>query len=173
MAKKSLISFCLFIALLLATPFVFAENNLGNEMQNSFDKAQNSVGNFGNAVGGAISDVTNNISEGFSSIMNDDKSTNGTMGVTTNRNTTNNMNNTNNGYRTNTSNSNTGTGTNTGTTGNYTATRTATSTNVNGTGLSDTAIIWIVLGITAVVIVALVWYYGTQENNRTKNNYNE
>ena len=48
--------------------------------------------------------------------------------------------------------------TNTGDRG-YTATRTSAS-NTNA-GLND-AMVWIVLGVTGAIIIALVWYYGRQ-----------
>ena len=47
------------------------------------------------------------------------------------------------------------------TTDDYTATRTATTTNATGTNLS-TMWIWVIVAIAAMVIVGLVWYYGSQ-----------
>lgn len=47
----------------------------------------------------------------------------------------------------------------------YTATRT--SANTTNTGLSD-AMVWVVLGVTGAVIIALVWYYGRQTTNNDK-----
>ena len=53
-------------------------------------------------------------------------------------------------------NSNMDTTTNTG----YTATRTATDT---GYGMTNTAWIWLIVGIVGIMIVALVWYYVAQD----------
>ena len=36
----------------------------------------------------------------------------------------------------------------------------------NVTGMSNTAWIWLILGITGIGIVALTWYYVAQDNNR-------
>ena len=47
------------------------------------------------------------------------------------------------------------------TTDDYTATRTATTTNATGTNMS-TMWIWVIVAIAAMVIVGLVWYYGSQ-----------
>lgn len=44
----------------------------------------------------------------------------------------------------------------------YTATRTATT---EATGTNNSAMwVWVVLAIAAIVIIALVWYYGSQNN---------
>ncbi len=45
----------------------------------------------------------------------------------------------------------------------YSATRTS-ATNMTNTG---TNFVWIILAIAAIAIVALVWYYGSQADNRT------
>lgn len=47
------------------------------------------------------------------------------------------------------------------TTDNYTATRTATTANGAG-GMSSTMWVWVIVAIAAIVIVGLVWYYGSQ-----------
>jgi len=48
----------------------------------------------------------------------------------------------------------------------YTATRTAADAG-NAVGGASNAFLWVILAIVAVVIVALVWYYGTQTENRS------
>ena len=53
----------------------------------------------------------------------------------------------------------------------YTATRTATTTgDTNFLGMSTAAWTWLIIGIAGIIIVALVWYYGSQYEHR---NYNE
>lgn len=58
--------------------------------------------------------------------------------------------------------------TGTATTSDYSATRTATSgTTGNIVGLTPFAMTWVVMAITSAIIVGLIWYYGTQ-NNETR-----
>lgn len=45
---------------------------------------------------------------------------------------------------------------------NYTATRTSTTTDNTFMGMNATAWTWLILGIAAIAIVALVWYYSMQ-----------
>ena len=49
------------------------------------------------------------------------------------------------------------------TTTNYNATRT--STNPTFMGMSGTAWTWLIIGIAAIAIIALVWYYSMQVTN--------
>ena len=51
----------------------------------------------------------------------------------------------------------------TGTSNNYTATRT--SADNTFMGMNSTAWTWLILGIAAIAIIALVWYYSSQLNN--------
>ena len=52
--------------------------------------------------------------------------------------------------------------------GNYDATRT--SADNTAMGMNSTAWTWLILGIAAVAIIALVWYYSMQLNNDRHNN---
>ena len=47
----------------------------------------------------------------------------------------------------------------------YTATRTTTGTRTTFMGMTSTAWTWLIIGIAAIAIVALVWYYGNQVNH--------
>ena len=53
------------------------------------------------------------------------------------------------------------------TTGNdYNAART--SADASGTnGMANTAWIWLILGVTGIIIIALTWYYVSQDNGHT------
>lgn len=64
------------------------------------------------------------------------------------------------------------TATGTSTSSDYSATRTGTTeTTGNITGLTPYAMTWIIMAITAAIIVGLIWYYGTQNNEtRIKDN---
>lgn len=143
MTKKSLLSVLVFLTLLVISTCVLASNNLGGELKNSWDETKNIVKNIGNNVGNVVSNVThmdgtNANNSGFNAGMDNNRSTNGTAGVTTTRDTN----------------------------ADYNATRTA-ATNA-GNGISNVAMTWIILAITAAIIVALIWYYGTQNNNETR-----
>lgn len=160
MTKKSLLSIFVFVTLLVISSCVLATNNLSDELGSSWNQTKNTFGNIGNAVGGTISNMSDNMNlnsnnSGFSGLMNDTRSTNGTAGVTTTMNTG--MN----------GNMNTGS--------DYNATRTATTATTNTGGISSIAMTWIIIGITAAIIVALIWYYGTQNNydTRVRNNNHE
>ena len=53
----------------------------------------------------------------------------------------------------------------------YTATRTATNGNATFMGMNATAWTWLILGIAAIAIIAVVWYYSmqiTSENNHSR-----
>ena len=53
--------------------------------------------------------------------------------------------------------------------GNYTATRTATN-QATFMGMNATAWTWLILGIAAIAIVALVWYYSMQLRDASSHN---
>ena len=61
-----------------------------------------------------------------------------------------------------------GTTNNNNKTGNYNATRT--NTNATWLGMNSTAWTWLIMGIVAVAIVALVWFYARQKNTSTHSN---
>ena len=52
--------------------------------------------------------------------------------------------------------------TNNAKTNTYTATRTATTGNATFMGMNATTWTWLIMGIAAIAIVALVWYYSMQ-----------
>ena len=52
--------------------------------------------------------------------------------------------------------------------GNYTATRTSADNTM--LGMNSTAWTWIILGIAAVGIIAIVWYYTSQVNSHNNRN---
>lgn len=57
----------------------------------------------------------------------------------------------------------------------YTATRTGTDNNATGMGTNNTWT-WLIVGITAIAIVALIWYYSMQRTSNYdhhNNNYDE
>lgn len=128
MLKKIFIVLTLVIAAVMSTSIVFANNNLGQELQDSMNKAGQSIRNFGNDVLG-----TNN------STNHDQHNNNTHMGTTAGNNNHNGI-------------------------GGYSATRTANTF----AGMTSTTWTWVILAIAATVIVALVWYYATQNEQRRK-----
>ena len=55
----------------------------------------------------------------------------------------------------------------------YNATRTATDTTTNNLmGMTDTTWTWLIVGVTAIAIIALIWYYSMQFTNNRDNDDN-
>ena len=152
MNKKMLASLLVF-ALLLFSSVCFA-TNAGEEVQNSADKSKTTMENMGQGIENMAHDVGNGIQGAASSVGNAVQGAasdigNGVQdmfdGDGHNRTTT------------------TGTAGTDGT--GYSATRT--STGLNG-GMTNTAWIWLILGILGVVIVSLVSYYVSQDTTRKR-----
>lgn len=160
MTKKVLTLGLLFVLVVFSSTFVFAES-AGNEMQDSWNKTSETMGNVGNAVANTASNVGHAVANTFGMDKNNNNDNNNNS---TNNNNTNSNNNSTNGTMGVTTNFNT----NTNGTGNYDTARTATTANNNVGGLSNMAWTWIIMGITAAVIVALIWFYATQQNNQTR-----
>ena len=150
MLKKSLIILFAFCLVLFTSSICFASNimqdmqagldNIGNGMENAVNGAKNTVGDAKNGVENMMSDMGRGI-EGAMNNAEDDMTNDDPTGM----------------------NGENGDG--------YSADRTSATTRAisdtsaagSGTGSS---FVWIVLAIAAVIIVALVWYYGTQTEKR-------
>ena len=143
MNKKFLISLLAF-AFLLCSSVCFA-TNAGTEAKDSLQKSETTLENMGNGIKNIAQDVGNGIQGAAGSVGNSVKNM-----------TDGNHNNTTNNARTTTT---TGTGTD-----GYTATR----TNANAGGMTNTAWIWLILGIVGIVIVAMTWYYVSQDNSNKR-----
>ena len=156
MTKKFFILFISVIMIIFTSSIVLAEENMSTEWDDSIDKTKNTMHNVGNGIESAVDGVV-------------DMGRNVVNSVTTN-----NMINDN-----NVSGANGNNGATTGITtdnSNYTAMRTSTTTNTDTSlfGLSNTAWTWIIMIITAAVIVSLIYYYGAQFENKTSmNNRND
>lgn len=148
MNKKIFISILIVFAILLST-FVFANNDttLGNELKNSIDKSGDTLQNVGEGarnvasdIGNGIQNAASNVGQGVENMFdgNDDNWGNNN----------NNGNNENDGY---------------------VATRTTTDGGAGMTGMmNNTTWIWLIMGIVAVAIVGLTWYYVTQNTDARK-----
>lgn len=135
MYKKLLSS----IAILIIAIFSFSVSFANNGLQDATDGVRNIVGGAEKAVEDAAKDVSNaskdatgKMEEGANNIGN------AVMNSANN----------NDNYNKNTTN-------------NYTATRTSATDNTF-MGMNATAWTWLIIGIAAIAIVALVWYYSMQ-----------
>ena len=153
MTKKVFILVISFLMIIFTSSIIFAEENMSAEWDDSIDKTKNTMQNVGNGIESAVDGVVNmgrnvvNDVTNSSNMMNDNNASgaNGNNGAATGR-TTNDS--------------------------NYTAMRTSTATNTDSSlfGLSNTAWTWIIMIITAAVIVSLIYYYGAQFENKTSMN---
>lgn len=145
MTKKVFIGILVSILLSLCTSFCFAATNtdkvnLGNDVSSSINKGMDSVGN-------AVRDIA-----GYGERTADDAT-----GAIRNMGNDNN--------RTNTRNNN-GTNNNGMYNGNYSTTRTSADGAAQTAGMSTTTWMWVIFAIAAVIIIAAIWYYAMQGNDR-------
>ena len=166
MNKKIFISTLLIAILLFISTLSLATDDNNNTMlqdgvngvRNIVGGAENVIENAVHGAAGAIKDGTQNLENGLNSAVDDMNNNNN------NENNNNNNNNTDN----NNNDHNLANFTNNDNNGNYTATRTATD-DATVMGMTSTAWTWIILGVAAIAIIAVVWYYSmqfTNNNNR-------
>lgn len=144
MNKKIFISLILAICLIFSFTFCLANNEDG------LGKAANDVKNF---VGG----VEDKVENGARDISNTSKDATGSFENSMNGNDN---------RRTN--NGQTSMGLTNDNNGRYTATRTGTDNTVMG--MSSTAWTWLIVGIAAIAIIAIIWYYSMRMTNNDNNN---
>lgn len=149
MHKKLLISFVLILSLIIPFGICYAND----EMQKASDSAKNAISGAENAIEGAAKNTGNAIKDGMNQAGNMIKDSASKAGNSI-QNGVDNLEN---------SMSNTST--------NYDATR----TSAEGTfmGMTSTTWSWLILGIAAIAIIGLVWYYSVQLNNGKNNHYDE
>ena len=152
MSKKILLSIVLLTSIVFSFSSVFAENNMaqdaanmtqnaGNVVKDSIDKTGNTMQNAGNTImdtGNSVMNAANNVVDSAAGAIN-------TLTEDRNTDTTPDDNNKSNNT-------------------NYTATKTA----GEGTllGMNATTWTWIIMGLVAISIIALVWYYSMQTTDR-------
>lgn len=150
MYKKLFISVVILTAIIFSFSVCFA-NDAGNMLQDAGDNVRNVVGGVENTIEDAARGVSNtsrdftgNMEEGANNIgnaMTDDNTNTGISMVDQGRD------------------------------GAYTATRTSTDTTGNTfMGMNATAWTWLIIGIAAIAIVALVWYYAMQMRSSNYDN---
>ena len=147
MQKKLFITFAIIISIIFSFSVCFAADMLTeatNAVRDTVNNAENAVEGAMNTAGDAIknsTEKTENTMENAGNTVGRDM-----HNATSSRNTT----------------------TNNGT---YTATRTSTNGNATFMGMNATAWTWLILGIAAIAIIAVVWYYSNQltsENNHSR-----
>lgn len=142
MNKKIGISIAIIISMIFSFTVCFA-NDGGNMVQDAANGVRNVVGGAENAVEDAAKGVTDgakNITNNIENVGNkaENKASNASN-MTSSDNS-----------RMSTNNS-------------YTATRTSTGTEANTfMGMTATSWTWLIMGIAAIAIIALVWYYSAQ-----------
>ena len=139
MNKKIGISIAIIISMIFSFTVCFATDG-GNMVQDAANGVRNVVGGAENAVEDAAKGVTDgakNITNNIENVGN--KAENKASNMTSSDNS-----------RMSTNNS-------------YTATRTSTGTEANTfMGMTATSWTWLIMGIAAIAIIALVWYYSAQ-----------
>ncbi len=150
MYKKLLISGALLLTIIFSFSFCFANNGF----QDVANGVRNIVGDAENAVEGAVKDISNASKNATGDMENAANNIGNNIKDSFDGNT---AKDTNNDSRTMT-----------GTTTNYDATRTSTGTDNTFMGMNSTVWTWLIIGIAAVAIIALIWYYSMQFNS---NNY--
>ena len=130
------------LTVLLCLVFSFSMCFAANELREAVDGARNFVGGVENKVEDAAKDVSNASKDATGSIengMNSSIDNKMSSGVTTNNNNE-----------------------------NYSATRTSNdSTKIMG--MTSAGWTWLIIGIAAIAIIAVVWYYSMQFTNNKRN----
>lgn len=144
MYRKLLLSIGILLAIVFSCSVCFANNGF----QDAVDGVRNVVGGAENAIEGAAQNISNDSKKATGDMENKanelgndvkDAAHNVANGI---ENATTNM---------------------VGRTNNdYTATRTAAETDATFMGMNATAWTWLIIGIAAIAIIALVWYYSMQ-----------
>lgn len=144
MNKKIFASIVIVLCAIFSFTICFATDN-----NNGLKRATNDVRNF---VGG----VENTVEDAAKDVSNTSKDVTGDVERNLNNDT---HKNSNNGYTASGSTDNNG---------GYTATRTSTGNNFMG--MTSTAWTWLIVGIAAIAIIAVVWYYSMQFTNNNRGN---
>ena len=137
MAKKIFVSFAIIVLALCCSVCFAAENNSN---VNLGEEITDSLDKTGDSIRNVADDVMNGVD--------------GNTRNNRNNNTNNNGNDNRTGYTDNNAFNN-----------GYNAVRTSVDDVATG-NMSTTTWIWIILAVAAIIIVAMVWYYAVQDNNR-------
>ena len=152
MYKRVLLILVLLASVIFSFSVCFANDNMAQDavdgVRNVVNGAENAVENAAGDISNASKSATNSVENKANDIVNNFKE---------NGDNSNTAKDTNNETYTSTNN------------GNYIATRTSTEP-ATLMGMNSTAWTWLILGLAAIAIVALVWYYSMQMRS---SNYND
>ena len=147
MLKKLIYTALIALSIIFISTFCLAAENIGNMATDAKDSVRNAVGGAENVLENAANSVGNMIHSGTNAVENaGNKMTEGIQNMTGSSNST-----------ISSSNNNS-----------YTATRTSTGESTF-MRMGSTAWTWLILGIAAIAIVALVWYYSMQFTTNKNN----
>lgn len=138
MLKKSLIIVSIFALMLFISTPVFASNMM-HGAENTLNNIKGGVQNMAQDAG----DAMGRAKDGISNVASDMKDRAQNMGQDVKRGVT-----------------------DVTRTDGYTASRTSATGNLGGTTNFNTMLVWVVMAVTGAIIIALVWYYGSQVNSR-------
>ncbi len=154
MQKKLYAIFAIIVAIIFSFSVCFAAEDVlkdaTNTVRNAVNNTENAVEGAMHNAGEAIHDSTEKTENTMENAGNKIEETGNTLEKDA-KNTTSRVTNTNNDG--------------------YDATRTATNGNATFMGMNSTAWTWLILGIAAIAIIAVVWYYSTRmnsENNQSR-----
>lgn len=152
MYKKIFVSFIFLTAITFSFSICFA-NDAGNMIQNAGDNVRNVVGGVENTIEDSAKDVSNTSKDITADMENG--ANNVANSVTNDNNNTDNKNSM----------------IDQGRDGAYTATRTSTDGTANTfMGMDASTWTWLIIGIAAIAIVAMVWYYAVQTRSSNYDN---
>ena len=146
MTKKIILTFIITIFALFVTTYSFATDEIKEDTMNAANGIRNTVGDIENTVENTVKDAGNAVREGTNDLENAGNDV--TSGMNNNLSTS---------TSTNNQESNNG----------YSASRTSTGSE---TGINSTMLTWLILAIVAVAIIALIWFYATQNNHSKYDN---
>lgn len=144
MYKKLLVSSVLLLTIIFSFSICLANNemqNLSDGVRNVVEGTQNTLENVGQGISNTSKDITGSMENKANQLSNDVMNT------------------------MNDNNNNGETAKDTNNTMGYNAIRTATGTDNTFMGMTSTAWIWLILGVAALAIIGLVWYYTAQVNS--------
>lgn len=163
MQKKLFFAFAIIVSIIFSFSICFAADNplkdATNTVRNTVDNTEDAVEGAMQNAGNAAQDAMNSAGNAMQDSMDKTENTMGNVGNTI-ENTGNTVERDMNNATSKNNDANNDT---------YTAARTSTNGNATFMGMNTTAWTWLILGIAAIAIIAVVWYYSTQISS-DKNN---
>ena len=166
MYKKIFVGLLLAFSIILSFSYCFAENenhSMTNSIRNAVGGAENAMNDAAKGIGNTAQNAGNAIKNGAGAIGNTIQGATNNAGNTVKDSMNKTGNSIENGMN-NIENKNNANSDNNG--DNYTATRTSADNTVMG--MNSTVWTWVIIGVAAIGIIALIWYYTSQVNNNNR-----